>query len=65
MLNAYPRPQLKRDSFYCLNGDWEFAINDGAVPSEYPYTICVPYPPESAASGLMRRSVEAMTAVLY
>ena len=55
MLNAYPRPQLKRDSFYCLNGDWEFAINDGAVPSEYPYTICVPYPPESAASGLMRR----------
>ena len=22
--NIYPRPQLQRDSFFCLNGEWEF-----------------------------------------
>ena len=26
----YPRPQLKRDSFLCLNGKWDFKIlNNG------------------------------------
>ena len=25
--NEYPRPQLRRDSFFCLNGLWRFAIN--------------------------------------
>ena len=24
--NAYPRPQLRRDSFLCLNGWWDFAV---------------------------------------
>ena len=34
--NIYPRPQLQRDSFFCLNGEWEFhdatslIINDTA-----------------------------------
>lgn len=55
MLNAYPRPQLKRDSFYSLNGDWAFAITDGSTPVEYPLSIAVPYPPESQASGVMKR----------
>ena len=22
--NIYPRPQLRRDSFFCLNGEWDF-----------------------------------------
>ena len=44
--NEYPRPQLRRDSFFCLNGRWRFAIN-GADAGE----ILVPYPPESKLSG--------------
>ena len=27
--NIYPRPQLKRDSFFCLNGSWQYSILDG------------------------------------
>ena len=44
--NEYPRPQLRRDSFFCLNGYWRFAIN-GEDKGE----ILVPYPPESKRSG--------------
>lgn len=47
----YPRPQMKRDSFLCLNGSWELAITDGDVEI-YPYRITVPFCPESQASGL-------------
>ena len=42
----YPRPQLRRDSFFCLNGKWRFAIN-----GEEQGDILVPYPPESKLSG--------------
>ena len=24
--SVYPRPQMKRESFYCLNGEWDFRI---------------------------------------
>ena len=44
--NEYPRPQLRRESFFCLNGPWRFAIN-GEETGE----IRVPYPPESPLSG--------------
>ena len=44
--NTYPRPQMKRDSFFCLNGEWEVAIDDE------PYSIRVPFCPESLLSGL-------------
>ena len=44
--DEYPRPQFRRDSFFCLNGHWRFAIN-GADAGE----ILVPYPPESRLSG--------------
>ena len=44
--NEYPRPQLRRDSFFCLNGLWRFAIN-----GEDKGDILVPYPPESKLSG--------------
>ena len=43
----YPRPQLRRDSFFCLNGPWRFAINGTEVGE-----ILVPYPPESKLSGV-------------
>ncbi len=43
----YPRPQLKRDSLFCLNGPWRFAINGTEVGQ-----ILVPYPPESKLAGV-------------
>ena len=51
----YPRPQLKRDSFICLNGQWDFAFTDeDAAPRKYNEKITVPYPPESKLSGICR-----------
>lgn len=44
--NVYPRPQMKRESFLCLNGEWEVAIDDE------PYSIRVPFCPESLLSGV-------------
>ena len=28
--DRYPRPQMRRDSFFCLNGEWDFSANGGA-----------------------------------
>ena len=39
-LSEYPRPQLKRASFFSLNGEW--MVNE--------QTIEVPFPPQSALS---------------
>ena len=47
---------MKRDSFYCLNGQWEFGIS--AHGPKYARSILVPYPPESALSGLELRHVK-------
>ena len=46
---VYPRPQLRRDSFICLNGAWELSVNGGAWE-----TVLVPFPPESLLSGIHR-----------
>ena len=43
--NEYPRPQLRRDSFLCLNGRWRYAINGEELGD-----ILVPYPPEAPLS---------------
>ena len=51
--NMYPRPQMRRDSFLNLNGEWDLTIVDGAY--EEPHIILVPYPPESELSMLSRR----------
>ena len=45
--NVYPRPQMKRDSFLCLNGEWEVTVN-----GEAPRAIRIPFCPESLLSGL-------------
>jgi len=31
----YPRPQLQRESFICLNGSWDFCISKSSVCEEY------------------------------
>ena len=45
--NYYPRPQMKRDSFFSLNGEWRFGESE-----ECDKIITVPFPPESRLSGL-------------
>ncbi|MTD57547.1 LamG-like jellyroll fold domain-containing protein [Amycolatopsis pithecellobii] len=61
-LPEYPRPQLTRDRWQNLNGVWEFAA---AGPGEAPPVgrdlaerILVPYPVESALSGIMRHETQ-------
>ena len=48
----YPRPQMKRDSYINLNGDWEFSVRDKRFPKNYENTIRVPFSPESLLSGV-------------
>ena len=51
--NVYPRPQLKRDSFYCLNGKWDFEVSENPeIPRNFTREILVPFCPESILSGV-------------
>lgn len=53
MLNEYPRPQLVRDSYICLNGEWEYAITKSdVIPSSFDGKILVPFSPEKVISGV-------------
>ena len=47
---VYPRPQMKRDSYLNLNGEWDFSTNYGEP--EGIKTIRVPFCPESKLSGV-------------
>ena len=55
---AYPRPQLVRENWQCLNGQWNFAFDDtGAFAgsqdvADWSCRIEVPFAPEAAASGI-------------
>lgn len=55
---AYPRPQLRRNQWICLNGSWKFTFDDAGQfvrPSDiadWTHTIEVPFAPESAKSGI-------------
>ncbi|MCC6445139.1 MAG: beta-galactosidase [Armatimonadetes bacterium] len=56
----YPRPQFARDDWLNLNGEWEFARDPGLSGEargwrsgqSLPERILVPFPPESALSGI-------------
>ena len=51
--NEYPRPQLTRDSFFNLNGEWDYAITKKDAPfGGYQGKILVPFSPESILSGV-------------
>ena len=54
----YPRPQMVREGWTCLNGTWDYAIVsndvDGIVRNVAAGKILVPFPIESALSGVGR-----------
>ena len=50
--DAYPRPQLKRDSYFNLNGFWQFCAVEKNLEPKYDQIIRVPFCPESILSGI-------------
>ncbi|MGA2031830.1 MAG: sugar-binding domain-containing protein [Thermoguttaceae bacterium] len=55
-LPEYPRPQMVRQQWQNLNGLWDYAITakDAARPRAFDGQILVPYPIESALSGVRK-----------
>lgn len=54
VLQEYPRPNLVRDSYLNLNGEWEYCINQSETVEEYDGTILVPFSPETLLSGVQK-----------
>jgi len=54
---VYPRPQMRRDSYVNMNGEWAFAAGKGA----FDRTIRVPFCPESALSGVQEHFPEGIS----
>lgn len=62
-LSEYPRPQMKRDNYLCLNGKWSLRfISDGEKAETL--SIMVPYAPESDFSGV-GRTLQHYETMLY
>ncbi len=57
----YPRPQMVRPEWVCLNGFWDYAFIDGkdmkkaVPPSQWDGKILVPFSPEAPLSGVNRQ----------
>lgn len=56
VLSEYPRPQMERKDWANLNGLWNYTITskDSAMPSAFSKKILVPFPIESALSGVQK-----------
>ena len=55
VLQEYPRPQLVRESYYNLNGLWDYAITaSDACPSAWDGKILVPFSPEALRTASAR-----------
>jgi hypothetical protein len=54
-LSEYPRMQLVRDSYMCLNGEWDYVIkNTEDLPKHFLDKIIVPFSPEAPLSKVNR-----------
>ncbi|MBO5883392.1 MAG: glycoside hydrolase family 2 [Clostridia bacterium] len=51
--SEYPRPNMRRRSYLCLNGEWQFKIIN-KNRTIYDGKILVPFPPESRISGVFK-----------
>ena len=63
-LPEYPLPKMQRDEWTNLNGQWDFQISGKREKGEYDEQILVPYPVESALSGV-KETVGADRRVWY
>jgi hypothetical protein len=55
----YPRPDMVRNEWMDLNGLWNYAITaKGVRPEKWDGSILVPYPVESALSGVRKKVTE-------
>lgn len=68
--SEYPRPQFVRPDWLCLNGEWQFEIDQGdsglergLLERELNDRIIVPFCPESELSGVHNR--DFLNAVWY
>ncbi len=61
--DEYPRPQMRRDSYLCLNGKWKFSIKNKGKTT-YSGDILVPFVPESRLSGI-ERAIKKSDVMLY
>lgn len=48
----YPRPGMVRESYFNLNGEWEYCINQSKKAKDYDGKILVPFSPEAMLSGV-------------
>jgi len=56
ILQEYPRPLLRRDSYVNLNGYWDYAFTKKfKIPEKYDGRILVPFSPETVLSGVERQ----------
>ena len=62
ILQEYPRPQFKRDSYMNLNGIWKYALREkGQKLGNYDGDILVPFSIESPLSGVQKSLKPGMT----
>lgn len=61
--NTYPRPQMKRESFFCLNGEWKLSVASMNGMEDKP--ILVPFCPESRLSGVEIPPADVMVMSYY
>ncbi len=55
--NEYPRPSFKRDSYLCLNGEWDFSAEKSGKETQLG-KIKVPFSPETRLSGINREKLD-------